>query len=234
MTPVKRFPAEVTVERVEGGFEIALDGRFLRSPRGRALRLPTRALAEAIAGERRARTSAAKPCAAPLTELVYAARDRAADEREAIVKRLAAWAATDLLCYRAAGPPELAERQRIVWQPLLDWAEARYGARFVVVSGVMPAPPDAAAPAAVRAAVESLDSAVLAALHCAAGASGSIVLALALLERRLDSEQAIAAAQLDERYQAGRWGNDPEAEARRAAAAAQIRAAARFLCLLKA
>ena len=231
---MKRFYERATAERGESGYEIALDGRRLRTPRRRVLRLPTLALAQAIAGEWRAQGETVELRAMPLTQLAYAARDRAAGERESVIGRLAAWAATDLLCYRAPEPPELAKRQRIVWQPVLDWAEARYGARFVVVSGVMPAPPDAAVPAAVRAAVEPLDSSVLAALLQAAAATGSVVLALALLEKRLNGEEAVAAAQLDERYQAERWGEDAEAEARRAALAADVRAAARFLRLLEA
>ena len=60
-----------------------------------------------------------------------------------------------------------------------------------------------------------------------------MLLALALAERRLDAAGVIAAGQLDERFQADRWGDDPEAEARRDAIAAEIETAARFLRLLE-
>ncbi len=38
-----------------------------------------------------------------------------------IIAETANYAATDLICYRAAHPPELAKRQQMVWQPLLNW-----------------------------------------------------------------------------------------------------------------
>ncbi|MEJ0069864.1 MAG: hypothetical protein WDO24_15355 [Pseudomonadota bacterium] len=31
------------------------------------------------------------------------------------------------MCYRAAEPPDLVDRQAVLWQPLLDWAELRSG-----------------------------------------------------------------------------------------------------------
>jgi chaperone required for assembly of F1-ATPase len=64
------------------------------------------------------------------------------------------------------------------------------------------------------------------------GASGSLVLSLAVLEGRLSPEAAAEAAQLDELYQAERWGIDPEAEKRRIAQKADLVAARRFLDLL--
>ena len=53
-----------------------------------------------------------------------------------------------------------------------------------------------------------------------------------MLEGRLDAEEAFALSQLDESFQVAAWGEDAEAAARRAALAADIAAAARFLELL--
>jgi chaperone required for assembly of F1-ATPase len=59
------------------------------------------------------------------------------------------------------------------------------------------------------------------------------VIALAVAERRLSTEQAFAAAQLDELYQIERWGDDPLALERRTGIKKDIEAAARFLALLE-
>jgi len=59
-----------------------------------------------------------------------------------------------------------------------------------------------------------------------------LVIALALLEGRLDAGEAFAASQLDESFQIEGWGEDGEQRARRAALAAEIAAAARFTSLL--
>ena len=72
----------------------------------------------------------------------------------------------------------------------------------------------------------------LTALHVATAACGSLIIALALLEGRLDAGEAFAASQLDESFQIEAWGEDKEQTERRAALAAEITAAARFTLLL--
>ncbi|TQF76792.1 chaperone, ATP12, partial [Elioraea sp. Yellowstone] len=71
----------------------------------------------------------------------------------------------------------------------------------------------------------------LAALGVAVPALGSLVLGLALAERRIGPEEAHALATLDEAFQAEEWGQDAEAAARLAAIAADVRLAARILAL---
>ena len=73
----------------------------------------------------------------------------------------------------------------------------------------------------------------LTALHAATAASGSLVIALALLEGRVHAGEAFAASQLDESFQIEAWGEDAEQTERRAALAADIAAAARFMTLLR-
>ncbi len=67
------------------------------------------------------------------------------------------------------------------------------------------------------------------ALHGLTATSGSVVLALAVAEGRIGAEEAASASLLDEIYQAGNWGEDPETAARWQAIRAEIAAAARFL-----
>jgi chaperone required for assembly of F1-ATPase len=54
-----------------------------------------------------------------------------------------------------------------------------------------------------------------------------------LLEGRLDLAEAFAAAQLDESFQIEAWGEDMEQAERRAALAAEIAAAVRFISLVR-
>jgi chaperone required for assembly of F1-ATPase len=150
------------------------------------------------------------------------------------VQQVAHYAGTDLVCYRAAHPPALAALQQAVWQPLIDWAVDRYGAPLAVTSGVSAASPPAARLAAFTEAVAEYDDFSLTALHAATATCGSLVIALALLEERLDADQAFAASQLDESFQIEVWGEDSEQAERRAALAAEIVAVARFVSLLRA
>jgi chaperone required for assembly of F1-ATPase len=104
----------------------------------------------------------------------------------------------------------------------------------VVTTGIVPASQPAASLAAFTEAVAEHDDFSLTALHAATAACGSLVIALALLEGRLDADEAFAASQLDESFQIEAWGEDTEQAERRAALAAEIVAAARFISLLRA
>jgi len=96
----------------------------------------------------------------------------------------------------------------------------------------MPQPQSPTALKAYAAAVAALDDFRLTALHLATAACGSLVIALALLEGRIDADAAFEASQLDESFQIEAWGEDAEATARRRALADDITALARFMALL--
>jgi chaperone required for assembly of F1-ATPase len=86
---------------------------------------------------------------------------------------------------------------------------------------------------AFAAVVAAQDDFRLTALHTLTAACGSLVIALAVFEGRLDAESAFTASQLDETFQIEQWGEDAEAAARRRALAEDIAAAARFAALLE-
>ncbi|WP_029009734.1 ATP12 family chaperone protein [Azospirillum halopraeferens] len=230
---MKRFYTNVDVAAVDAGWEVRLDGRAVRSPAKAPLPFATPALARAVADEWAAQGDQVAPRTMPLMQLAATAVDVIGATREAVIADVARYAETDLLCYRAEHPRELVERQARVWQPLLDWAMLRYDAPLHVCAGLMPQPQPEAATRALRHAVAAHDDWMLAALQSATSACGSLVVALALLERRLDAAEAFDASQLDENYQIEQWGEDPEATTRRAGLRADIEAARRFADLLR-
>ena len=228
----RRRYREVGVVARDGLHGVALDGKALATPGGQPLLLPQRALAEAVAAEWRAQGEQLDAGTMPLTRLASSAIDVVAPHRAAVIERTAAYAATDLLCYRAHGPAILASRQEAGWQPLVDWVERHYGAPLRVTAGIVAIAQPAASLAVLRRAVEAADPWRLTALAAATAACGSLVLGLALAEGEIDAAAATALSLLDESYQSERWGEDPEALKRRAALSAEIAAAARFLALL--
>lgn len=228
---MKRVYEQVSVRPEEGGFAVTLDGKPVRTPASGRLVVPWRRLAEAIAEEWRAQDAELKPAEMRLTRLANTALDRIPSRRAAVVEETAGYAATDLLCYRAETPAELAQRQAEAWQPVVDWACERLGVRFVVTSGVIPArQPDAAVDSA-RAVIEAFNDFTLSAAHVATAACGSVLLALAVAERRLEGEAAWELSQLDETFQMERWGADAEAEARHAGLRAEVLAAASVMAI---
>jgi chaperone required for assembly of F1-ATPase len=76
-----------------------------------------------------------------------------------------------------------------------------------------------------------MDEFSLAGLVSAANILGSAILALALREWCLDAMQAFEAAELDSRYQAEIWGEDPELTSRNANKLKDVSVIAQFLGL---
>lgn len=220
----KRFYAEVSVDEAEGAFRVLLDGRPVRTPARNVLAVSRASVAEALAAEWRAQGETIDPGTMPLTRLVNSALDGVASEIEAVADETARYAGSDLLYYRADGPQRLVERQTATWDPILAWAECRFGVRFRLVSGLMPVEQDTAVVAAVRAAMPE-DPLVLAGLNTATSLMGSAILALAVLEGALSHEEAWTVAHIDEDWNAELWGDDHEALARREYRRAEMAAA---------
>jgi len=230
---VARRPYDaVATAPAEGGHGVLLDARPLRAPSGTVLVAPTAALAEAIAAEWRAQPARLDIGRAPLTRLLGTARDRIPERRAAVEAELAGYAETELVCHRAAHPPERSRRQAAMWQPLLDWFARDHDAPLAVTTGILAAAQPPGSLAAIRRAVAALDDYRLAGASVAVGAAGSLVIGMALAARRLDPAQAFDAAELDASFQIERWGEDQEAARRRARLRADLDLADRWLRLL--
>jgi chaperone required for assembly of F1-ATPase len=207
----KRFWKDVTVAPVAEGYAVRLDGRPVRSPAKSEVVTPTAGLAERIAGEWREVEEIIDPRTMPYTRAANAALDKVTAQRAEVAEMLAEYGASDLLCYRAESPDELVARQNAAWDPLLDWAAEAHGARLVPTTGVMFAAQDAAALARLRAPVVAMSPWQLTALHDLVALSGSLVIALAVVDRVRAPEAAWDISRIDELWQIEQWGEDEEA-----------------------
>ena len=230
---MKRFWKDVAVEREDGGWTIKLDGRPIKTPARAALEVPMEALAQAIAEEWRAVGETIDPRAMPLTGLANAAIDRVAPATQAFADKLANYAEADLACYRAEWPPELVERQSQTWDGLLAWARRRYDVDFATTSGLVHVPQPPATVERLGQAVAELDSFRLAGLSPLVTASGSLIAALAVIEKAMTAEKAWESVSIDDRWQLEKWGRDVEAEAALEARRQDFLTGARFLDLLE-
>jgi chaperone required for assembly of F1-ATPase len=196
---------------VNGSFGIELDGRPIRTPAGHALAVPTQSLAEAIADEWNAQGDHIVPASLPLTRLANSAIDGVAEREGDVVKDIVNYAASDLLCYRAASPVGLVENQARVWDPILAWVRTEYDAPFTVGTGVKHIEQPSASLDAVRQVISAFGPFQLAALHVMTTLTGSALIALAHVKRFLDIDAAWEAANVDENWQASQWGEDFDA-----------------------
>lgn len=229
---MKRFWKEVAVVPDDGGWGIALDARPVRTPQRAPLAVASAALAEAIAAEWREIGEAINPATMPMTGLANAAIDLAAPDVAAFAAPVAAYAQSDLLCYRDARDATLHAEQAAAWNPLLAWAEGHYGVEFALTQGVLPIDQPEATIAALQAAVRTLDPWRITALTPVVTIGGSLVVGLALVEEAFDADALWQAVSLDELYQERRWGTDSEAQKARAVKQRDWDNAVRFLGLL--
>ena len=230
---MKRFWKDVTVHAEDGGWGIRLDGRPVRTPARATLTVPSEALAQAIAAEWRGVEETVDPRAMPLTGTANAAIDRVAPEQQAFAGGVARYAEADLACYRSEWPPELVELQAKAWDPLIAWARRRYDVDFVTTTGMLHVPQPPATIERLAHAVAALDSHRLAALSPLVTIGGSLVAALAVLEKAITPEQAWDAVSIDERWQLEQWGSDTEAQLALDNRHRDFMSAARFLELLE-
>ena len=223
----KRFYARATMEGEEGGFALRLDGKRAMTPGRRALAVPDRRLADAIAAEWNSQGELIDPLSMPVTRLANSAIDGVASRLGDVRAEVLACAGTDLLCCRAGEPEGLVARQAAAWDPILRWAEQRYGVRFLLAEGMVHVQQPETTIAALSAAIDAFDDPFrLAGLSLATTLTGSALVALALAEGALDVDAAWAAAHVDEDWNIEKWGADSEAMQRRARRFEDFKAAA--------
>lgn len=223
-----------TVSVGEGApFAILLDGKTALTPLRVSLVSSSKALAAAVAAEWDAQDPHVDPETMPLTRLLATAIDRVSTQREAVIDSLLSYVDADSICYRAAHPADLRERQRVVWQPVIDWLARDGDIVLASVDGLMPATQDPAVAERMRKVLTAFNDTDLTAFQATASLANSLALAFAMVRGRLRAVDVFAAAFLDELYQEEKWGEDTEASNRRRRIAGDLAAIERYLELAR-
>ncbi|HKT85430.1 MAG TPA: ATP12 family protein [Novosphingobium sp.] len=230
---MKRFYKEAAVGQVGQGWHVMLDERPIRTAGGRPQAVPTKDLAEALAGEWSAQGEEIDPASFHLRDLADFAIDAVAGNRAEAIRDLMPYAETDTLCYRADPEDALYRRQLQVWEPLLTDAEARWALRFMRVSGIVhrPQPPETLV--RLGQILEGENDFSLAALRMLASLAASLVIGLSAIQPGADAEILWNAANLEEDWQAELWGEDWEAAERRKTRYEAFKVAMRFAALAR-
>lgn len=230
---MKRFYKAVAVEPVDGGWRVTLDGRGIRTQRGAAQIVPSRALAEALAAEWASQGEEIDPAAFRYRDLADYAIDVTASDPANEIGSILRFGETDTLCYRAECDEPLFARQEALWEPVLKRLERVHKLRFERVSGIMhrAQPPETLA--ALRSLLETLDPFALAALKTLSSLAASLSVGLAALEEGADAESLWAIANAEEDWQAEQWGWEWTAEEKRARRLAEFIAALDFARLAR-
>lgn len=207
----KRFWTSAQAVAVADGYGVHLDDRPLNTPGKLPLLMPTRAMAEAVAAEWDAQEDQIDPLSMPCTRSANSAVERVAPQHAEVAAMLSSYGETDLLCYRAERPAELTQRQAAGWDPVLEWAEHRFGARLNVGAGIVPVAQSRQATDQLAGAVAQIAPFPMTALHDLVTLSGSLILGLAVAEKHISAAKAWELSRIDEQWQLEQWGDDEEA-----------------------
>lgn len=230
---MNRFYKDVAAQQVDGGWQVALDGRGIKTVKGAQQIVPTSELAEAMAGEWDAQGEKLDPATLPMRDMADYALDIVAPDKAEVAEKLTAFGDTDTLLYRADPDEALYVRQQEVWEPIVAGFEDREGVILTRVSGIMHRPQNDVTLAALRAKLETSDPFTLAGIEAMTSLSASLVVGLTALDHAADPLALWQAASLEEEWQADLWGRDEEAEARRARRKADFLKACEFTRLAR-
>lgn len=229
----KRLYTAVNVVPAGDVYALHLDARPLKTPKGREFIVPGKLLAEAIAAEWAAQGEKINPDTMPLTRFATIALDVIVDDRELIEGDLKNFCDTDQLYFRETGDARLQARQNAEIEPIILWAEQFFHIKVMPSYGVIASEQDINSLRILCENIAALTPMQLSAFAVLVNTTASVILAFALLHGRITPAEAANLSQLDEIYQAEKWGVDEEAETARAIRAQEIRCAYDFLRLLQ-
>lgn len=210
---MKRFYKDVTVDGVDGGWQVMLDGRPIKTQLGKRQVVPSRTLAHALAKEWAEQGEKIDTKTFIFRDLTDFALDVVANERDVTIDKLLSYGETDTLCYRADPDEAFYQRQQECWEPLLEQLETHHEIRFNRISGIMHKPQPPATLDKLRAHLAEQDDLTLAALTMLASLAASLAVGLLAIDDAINDPQPLwRDATLEEEWQAEMWGRDAEAE----------------------
>ncbi len=134
----KRFYKEAGVAEAEGGFAITSDGKPIKTPSGRTVTVPVRAIAEAIAEEWRAQQEHDRSPDHAADALCQQRRRVRGRPRRSWYATTSPNISSPISCSIAPVIRRRWSRRRPQhWDPVLFWAADTLGAHFILGEGIM-------------------------------------------------------------------------------------------------
>lgn len=221
ITGVLRFYKDVGVRDVEesvdetGGkphkrYAVTLDGKTVKTPRQQPVRLPTRAMAYAVAHEWDAQSHDIRPATMPIMTLASTALDLVfTSSSQETIDEMMHYLHTDTVCYQVTADQQekLVALQQKKWKPIRKWFSDLFKGEVDVSHGsIDPLAHDQQLVANVRAHLEKLNDFELTAMRTLTKECKSLITALAVFKRHITAKEAIDICRLEEEFQINNWG----------------------------
>ena len=134
--------------------------------------------------------------------------------RAEIIDRLVNFALNDVLLFWSSDK-DVRKEQQEKWLPILRWVDETLNARFKQTTTLEAEKTDKKATLELKKYLDGLSDKELTSFYIAALNMRSVLLAVAMIKGRINAAEAFELSELEELYQARKWGSEPVAEARR-------------------
>ncbi|XP_074112405.1 ATP synthase mitochondrial F1 complex assembly factor 2 homolog l(2)k14505 [Cotesia typhae] len=208
MATVKRFYRKTNILQSGEKYEITLDQRKLKTPKGRVFEVSSKPLALAVAHEWDSQEDIIHRSNMHMTALCSTFLDNPQNLNSIdIVTYIANYLETDTILYQSSETEELFKLQKEKWDPIIQWFCDKYQVDVEKTTSISsPVIPSDTKEKIVRH-VASYNAASLHGFMYGVDVLKSVILMLALCERALTVEEAIGLSRLEEEFQISHWGN---------------------------
>ncbi|KAH8273955.1 hypothetical protein KR044_006037, partial [Drosophila immigrans] len=203
----KRFYKQTNVLCTDEGYEVTLDHRKLKTPKGTLFTVKSEPLAIAVATEFDNQKEHIERSRMHLSALCFTVLDNPNNLTMLdMVNYLLNFVSTDTVLFQSEDEKALQELQINEWDPLINWFNKRFDTNLQKTMSITP--PHVTDEDKIKIA-KHFQSFSLDTLHgytFAVDTLKSIVLACAVIEQQISVEQAVALSRLEEEYQLNFWG----------------------------
>jgi len=204
----KRFYKNVSVVQNNGKFEINLDNRKLKTPSGTLFEVENEALAHCVANEWLSQKEFIYLSQMHLTGLSNTCIDNPTNVKKAVlVDSILEFLKTDTVLFYGAEPPALLEIQKKKWSPIINWFNQRYGVSVTPTLDISPPPLSDEDHDRLHKHLMSYNLNAVQGISFGVDAIKSLILGLAVVDRRLTVNQAVELSRLELLYQTDHWGS---------------------------
>ncbi|KAH9413658.1 ATP synthase mitochondrial F1 complex assembly factor 2 [Dermatophagoides pteronyssinus] len=206
---IKRFYKNVHIIKSdchEPRYEIILDKRKLKTPKGSVFYVQNEPLASMIATEWDSQKDKIIPTSMHLTSLVNTVIDNPGGHTiDSYVDKLISYLEFDTVCYRNSLPTELYELQTNRLDPIVQWFADQFKCSMPITTDVVSPEIDQHTLEIIRKYLRSFNEWSMVGIMYSTENLKSLILTCALIARQLSVEQAVSLSRIEENFQASRW-----------------------------
>ncbi|KAJ3632471.1 hypothetical protein MTP99_009480 [Tenebrio molitor] len=203
----KRFYKNTGILRGEGKFEVTLDQRKLKTPKGNPFIVESEPLALAVATEWNSQKGNITRSKMHLTTLCNTVIDNPNNlTKYDMVNYIINYLDTDTVLFQANEQEDLLTLQEKEWDPVIAWFNKRFNVSLVKSRQMDLPPVSQQDKATLGKHLLSYNFATISGFVYGVDTLKSVILTLACIERFLTPEEAVLLSRLEEEYQTGHWG----------------------------